>query len=93
MGMRTHAKRPCEKRKHQEETELREYRREVQESATEVVWPRKEARPTSILYIAPSFSRIMRRRHCGCRGFLVGKRVQEVWEKKRKKGKKEKKKS
>ena len=38
-------KRPCEKRKHQGETECREIRREVQESATEVVWPRKEARP------------------------------------------------
>ena len=37
-------KRPCEKRKHQGETEGREYRREVQESATQVVWPRKEAR-------------------------------------------------
>ena len=39
-----HAKRPCEKRKHQGETEGREYRREVQESATQVVWPRKETR-------------------------------------------------
>ena len=37
--------RPCEKRKHQGETDGREYRREVQESATEVGWPRKEARP------------------------------------------------
>ena len=45
MGMRAHAKRPCEKRKHQGETEGREYHREVQESATEVGWPRKEARP------------------------------------------------
>ena len=27
------------------------------------------------------------RRHCLCGGLLVGKRVQEVWEKKRKKGK------
>ena len=45
MGMRPHVKRPCEKRKHQGETEGREYRREVQESATQVVWPRKEARP------------------------------------------------
>ena len=44
MGMRPPAKRPCEKRKHQGETKGREYRREVQESATEVVWPRKEAR-------------------------------------------------
>ena len=26
-------------------------------------------------------------RHCWCGGLLVGKRVQEVWEKKRKKGK------
>ena len=43
--MRPHAKRPCEKRKHQGETEGRDYRREVQESATQVVWPRKEARP------------------------------------------------
>ena len=34
-----------EKRKHQGETEGREYHREVQESATQVVWPRKEARP------------------------------------------------
>ena len=41
---------------------------------------------TSTLYSAPSYSRIMRR-HCGCGGLLVGKRVQEVWEKKRKKGK------
>ena len=45
MGMRPHAKRPCEKRKHQGENEGREYRREMQESATQVVWPRKEARP------------------------------------------------
>ena len=45
MGMRPHAKRPREKRKHQGETEGREYCREVQESATHVVWPRKEARP------------------------------------------------
>ena len=45
MGMRPHTKRPCEKRKHQGETEGREYRREVQESATEVVWPGKKARP------------------------------------------------
>ena len=43
--MRLYAKRPCEKRKHQGETEGREYRREVQESATQVVWPCKEARP------------------------------------------------
>ena len=41
----SHANIPCEKRKHQGETEGREYRREVQESATQVVWPRKEARP------------------------------------------------
>ena len=41
---------------------------------------------TSTLYSAPSYSRIMRR-HCVCGGLLVGKRVQEVWEKKRKKGK------
>ena len=45
MGMRPHAKRPCEKRKHQGETEGREYHREVQESKTEVVWRRKESRP------------------------------------------------
>ena len=45
MGMRPHTKRPCEKRKHQGDTEGREYRREVQESATRVVWPRKEAIP------------------------------------------------
>ena len=45
MGMRPHAKRPCEKRKHQGETVGREYHREVQKSATEVGWPRKEARP------------------------------------------------
>ena len=45
MGMRPHAKRPREKRIHQGETEGREYHREVQESATEVVWPCKEARP------------------------------------------------
>ena len=43
--MRPDDKRPCEKRKHQVETEGREYRREVQESETRVVWPRKEARP------------------------------------------------
>ena len=42
--MRTHAKRPCEKRKLQGETEGGEYRREVPESATQVVWPTKEAR-------------------------------------------------
>ena len=41
---------------------------------------------TSTLYSAPSYSRIMHR-HYGCAGLLVGKRVQEVWEKKRKKGK------
>ena len=41
---------------------------------------------TSTLYSAPSYSRIMRR-HCVCGGLLVGKSVQEVWEKKRKKGK------
>ena len=41
---------------------------------------------TSTLYSAPSYSRIMHR-HYGCGGLLVGKRVQEVWEKKRKKGK------
>ena len=45
MGMRPHAKRPCEKRKHQGETGGREYHREAQESETGVVWPRKEARP------------------------------------------------
>ena len=45
MGMRPHAKKPCEKRKHQGETAGREYRREVQEIATEVGWPRIEARP------------------------------------------------
>ena len=45
MGMRPHAKRPCEKRKHQGETEGREYRREVQESKAEVVWTREETRP------------------------------------------------
>ena len=28
----------------------------------------------------------LRRRHCWCGGFIIGKRVQEVWEKKRKKG-------
>ena len=43
--MRPQAKRPCEKLKHQGDTEGREYRREAQESATEVVWPRKEERP------------------------------------------------
>ena len=48
MGMRPHAERPCEKRKHQGETEGREYHREVQESATDVVWPRKEARPSGL---------------------------------------------
>ena len=45
MGMRPYAKRPCEKRKHQEETEGGEYHREAQESTTEVVLPRKKARP------------------------------------------------
>ena len=45
MGMRPHAKRPCEKRKHQGGNEGGGYRREVEESATEVVWPRKEATP------------------------------------------------
>ena len=40
MGMRAHAKRPCEKRKHQGETEGSE----VQQSATKVVWPRIEER-------------------------------------------------
>ena len=45
MGMRPHAKRPREKRKHQGETAGRDYRREVQESTPRVVWPRKEARP------------------------------------------------
>ena len=46
MGMRPHAKRPCEKRKHQgDHTEGRVYHRELQESASEVVWPRKGARP------------------------------------------------
>ena len=44
MGTRPHAKRPCEKRKLQGETEGRDYHREVQESATQVLWPRKEAR-------------------------------------------------
>ena len=44
MGMRPHAKRAFEKRKQQRETEGREYRREVQESATQVVWSRREAR-------------------------------------------------
>ena len=39
--MRPHTKRP----KHQGDAEGREYHREVQESATEVVWPRKEAIP------------------------------------------------
>ena len=34
-----------EKRKRQGETEGREYRREVQESATPLVWPRKKASP------------------------------------------------
>ena len=43
--MRPHTKRPCEKRGHQGETEGREHHREVQERKTEVVWPRKEARP------------------------------------------------
>ena len=43
--MRPHTKRPCEKRKHQGETEGREYHREVQEIYTEVVWQRKETRP------------------------------------------------
>ena len=33
----TLSKRPCEKRKHQGETEGREYRRKVQESATQVI--------------------------------------------------------
>ena len=38
-------KRPCEKRCHLGETESREHNGEVQESKTEVVWPRKESRP------------------------------------------------
>ena len=37
--------RTCEKRKHHGQTKSREYHREVQESATQVVCPRKEARP------------------------------------------------
>ena len=41
---------------------------------------------TSTLYSAPSYSRIMRR-HCVCGGLLVGKSMQEVWEKKRNLGK------
>ena len=41
MGMRPHTKRPREKRWHQGETESRERNRDVQESKTEVVWPRK----------------------------------------------------
>ena len=45
MGMRPHTKRPCEKRWNEGETEGREHNREVQESKTEVVWPRNEARP------------------------------------------------
>ena len=45
MRMWPHTKRPCEKRKHQGETEGREYRREVQESETQVVWTREEAIP------------------------------------------------
>ena len=43
--MRPHAKRPCEKQKHQGVTEGREYHREVQESKAEAVWPRKEEIP------------------------------------------------
>ena len=39
MGMWPHTKRPCKKLK------SREHNREVQESKTEVVWPRKETRP------------------------------------------------
>ena len=35
--MRPHTKRPCEKRKHQGETECGEYHREVQESVTDMV--------------------------------------------------------
>ena len=41
---------------------------------------------TSTLYSAPSYSTSMRR-HCGCGGLLVGKRMQEISENKRKKGK------
>ena len=37
--------RTCEKRKYNGQTKSREYHREVQESATQVVCPRKEARP------------------------------------------------
>ena len=44
MGMRPHAKRPCEERIHQGETECRAYHREVQERETDLVWPRKEPR-------------------------------------------------
>ena len=42
---------------------------------------------TSTWYSVPSYSRSMRRHWGWGGGLLVGKRVQEVWEKKRKKGK------
>ena len=41
--IRPYTKRPCEK--HPGETDGREHHREAQEGKTEVVWPRKEARP------------------------------------------------
>ena len=46
--MRPHTNRPCEKRWHLEETEGREHHRKVHGSNTEVVWPRKEARPPGL---------------------------------------------
>ena len=45
MDMRPLAKISCETGTHQGETEGREYHREVQQRATEVVWPRKETIP------------------------------------------------
>ena len=45
MGMRPHAKRPCEKRKHQEETEGKRVSQRGAGKPTQVVWPCKDARP------------------------------------------------
>ena len=46
-----------------------------------------ELTSTTTWYIVPSYSRIMCRHWAWGGGLLVGKRVQEVWGKKRKKGK------
>ena len=61
-----HAKRPHEKRQHQGETEGRQYHREVQESKTGMVRPRKEARP-----------RIRRKKDSGDGTYLLGEESEE----------------